>query len=220
MASVGPPPPRQRRSRETLERVLAAAQDVFAELGEDGFTMAEVSRRSGASVGGIYRRFASKEDLLVAMLDRVAAADEAETIAALATRDWTTCTDRELVDHLIAGLATTWRRQAPLMRALMARRLRGIDDAVNDQGHRVMAQQARAFTTVVLLRRDRITAPQPEAAADFAFRLVTAACGRWTAETIETRAPAPMDWPTMLAHLGDTIEAYLFGTTSGTTTKG
>ena len=57
-------PPKQRRSRESYERVLDAAHTLLEENGFDGFTIQEVAARSGVSVGAIYERFGNKESLL------------------------------------------------------------------------------------------------------------------------------------------------------------
>jgi len=43
-------PPQQRRSRESLERVLKAGELVLEQKGYEGFTIAEVSRRAKVSV--------------------------------------------------------------------------------------------------------------------------------------------------------------------------
>lgn len=52
--------------RRNLERVLVAANELYAERGTD-VTMEEVARRAGVGVGTIYRRFPSKEHLFAAV---------------------------------------------------------------------------------------------------------------------------------------------------------
>jgi AcrR family transcriptional regulator len=68
---AGPREPPQTRSREALRRILRAAEEVLAADGFDDFTMAAVAERSGVSIGGIYRRFDSKVQLVAAVKDRV-----------------------------------------------------------------------------------------------------------------------------------------------------
>ena len=60
-AHTGLRPPQQRRSRESLERILRAGADVLADRGYDGFTIGEVSRKAKVSVGSVYGRFESKD---------------------------------------------------------------------------------------------------------------------------------------------------------------
>jgi AcrR family transcriptional regulator len=57
------------RSVERLERFLAAARDLANEEGSASFTVAQVSRHAGLSLKSFYRCFASKDDLLVALLE-------------------------------------------------------------------------------------------------------------------------------------------------------
>ena len=59
--------PRQARSRETLRRVLRAAEDIVAADGADDLTISGVAQRADVSVGSIYQRFGSKEQLLTAL---------------------------------------------------------------------------------------------------------------------------------------------------------
>ncbi len=64
-------PPQQARSRESLHKVLAAAEHVLAEQGIEEFTVAAVAERAGMSVGAIYRRFVGKNQLLYAVKDQL-----------------------------------------------------------------------------------------------------------------------------------------------------
>ncbi len=63
------------------ERILEAAAEVFAERGLDA-TLDDVAQKAGLGVGTVYRRFASKEDLVEALFEKtihevVAVAEEA-----------------------------------------------------------------------------------------------------------------------------------------------
>jgi AcrR family transcriptional regulator len=51
------------------ERILVAAREVFAERGLDA-TLDEVARQAGLGVGTVYRRFASKVDLVEALFEQ------------------------------------------------------------------------------------------------------------------------------------------------------
>src|ERR1700758_5344762 len=69
--------PVQRRSQESLERVLDAGFKVLQERGLDGFTLQEVSQRAGVSIGSIYGRVPGKEALIMAIYERETAWTEA-----------------------------------------------------------------------------------------------------------------------------------------------
>ncbi len=67
------------------ERLIDAARELATETGNAAFTVAEVSRRAGASLKGFYACFAGKDDLLLALLEedsRVGATLVAEQVAA------------------------------------------------------------------------------------------------------------------------------------------
>jgi AcrR family transcriptional regulator len=53
----------RRDAQANLDRVLAAAAEVFAAQGLDA-TLADVARHAGVGVGTVYRRFANKDDLI------------------------------------------------------------------------------------------------------------------------------------------------------------
>jgi AcrR family transcriptional regulator len=61
--------PQQRRSKETLHRILAAANEEFAAAGLHGVTTTAIAARAGVSVGSLYRFFADKEELAAAIVD-------------------------------------------------------------------------------------------------------------------------------------------------------
>jgi AcrR family transcriptional regulator/transcriptional regulator with XRE-family HTH domain len=52
-----------------LGQPLTAALDAFLEFGYHGATMRDIARRAGLSVPGVYHYYASKQDMLVAILD-------------------------------------------------------------------------------------------------------------------------------------------------------
>ncbi len=64
--------PQQSRSRERVESILDAADQVFLEMGYEAATTNHVAARAGVSVGGLYRFFPDKEALLVALAERYA----------------------------------------------------------------------------------------------------------------------------------------------------
>lgn len=63
--------PRQARSRETVERVLAASARVFRERGYAGATTNHIAEQAGVSVGSLYQFFPHKAALLHALRERL-----------------------------------------------------------------------------------------------------------------------------------------------------
>ena len=62
--------PVQKRSRDTLEYVLAAATQVFEEYGYAAGTTNRIAERAGVSIGTLYQYFPSKEAVAVVLLER------------------------------------------------------------------------------------------------------------------------------------------------------
>ena len=58
----------QRPKPEVRAAFVTAAASLFAEIGYDAATMGAVAERAGSSIGNLYKYFASKEELFVAVL--------------------------------------------------------------------------------------------------------------------------------------------------------
>lgn len=65
------PKPCRRRPTERAAEILAAAERVFNRRGYDRATTREIAVEAGISEGNLYRYFASKRDILLALIDRV-----------------------------------------------------------------------------------------------------------------------------------------------------
>jgi AcrR family transcriptional regulator len=59
--------PRQRRSADTVEVILQAAERVLVERGRHALTTTRVAKVAGVSVGSIYQFFPNKEALVIAL---------------------------------------------------------------------------------------------------------------------------------------------------------
>src|SRR5207249_7909435 len=69
-------------ARQNRERILAAARDVFVELGA-GAPLEEISRRAGTGIATLYRRFPDRLALMRAVvLDSLARTEEEARLAA------------------------------------------------------------------------------------------------------------------------------------------
>ena len=63
-------PARTPKGERTAERILDAAEELFAEHGYAGTTLRDVARRVGVRIPSLYNHFGSKEALYAAVLDR------------------------------------------------------------------------------------------------------------------------------------------------------
>lgn len=70
----GAPDLRSRRSEQSQQQILAAAEDEFADKGLAGARVDEIAETSGVNKQMIYYYYGSKEDLYLAVLERAYAA--------------------------------------------------------------------------------------------------------------------------------------------------
>jgi AcrR family transcriptional regulator len=75
--------PTQQRSRERVERMLAAASALISEQGSDAMRMGEVAERAGVSIGSLYQFFPDKRAMVWALAERYTAESQACISAAL-----------------------------------------------------------------------------------------------------------------------------------------
>ena len=113
--------PQQGRSLASLKRMLEAARDLMLERGNEEFTLQEVSDRGQVSIGSIYLRFESKDNLVrgvIAEALEALAADETELMQRLGED----CADlASFIFEFVEGYAEVLRKHAPLLRLTMER---------------------------------------------------------------------------------------------------
>ena len=111
-------PPKQSRSRRTLERIVGAALEILDSEGPDGLTVQAIVERADSSVGSFYARFSGKEDLLEYLGERIwrEAADRWDE--ALATQDWRGLDLPELIRGAVALLGRAGRSRTSYLKAL------------------------------------------------------------------------------------------------------
>ncbi|HET7250144.1 MAG TPA: helix-turn-helix domain-containing protein [Gemmatimonadales bacterium] len=118
-----PPPVRafpalQVRSRRTVDRLLTAAQALFAERGISEISVVDICRRAGVGVGTFYGRFVDKEALLRAFYDRYFARSAARFDHSF-PRSWAGRPAAEIVAALVRQRVAHYRRNRSLLRALV-----------------------------------------------------------------------------------------------------
>src|SRR6478672_1210352 len=133
-------PPKQKRSQQSLERVLDASVRLQQESGFDAFTIQDVSKRAGVSVGAIYARFGNKESLL-RVVHRHAMESlrpEHEGVEAVDTR----ASDvRQVIVEAVRAVADIFRDNEALLRAFM--HLGAVDDEIARRGSEGSVDLAR-----------------------------------------------------------------------------
>jgi AcrR family transcriptional regulator len=111
-------PPKQPRSRRTLERIVSAALDLLEAEGPTGVTVQAVVARARSSVGSFYARFRGKDDLLEYLSERVW--DDALTRwnEAVESHAWSDMTLAQIVEGSVGLLFDVRRSRVDHLRQL------------------------------------------------------------------------------------------------------
>src|ERR1700730_10429964 len=140
--------------------MIEAAKEILHEGGLAALTLAEVSRQSRVSIGSIYCRVDSKEDLVRAVQARALEEMDHEFAMLVNRVRRKSLPLRALVPTMTRELALYLRRHAPLLRAFMQQ---AVDDPVLEAvGKKSFQQNALDFKLILLDRQAEIRHPEPE----------------------------------------------------------
>jgi AcrR family transcriptional regulator len=159
-------PPQQARSRAALQRLLASAEHVLINDGPDELTIARVAEHAGVSVGGVYRRFAGKDQLIDAVKQALAERLEHSVSTALENAGPSV---RGVVDALTTALSNTLDESARLIPAILAG---GRTAEPPPEGLRIFTGLRQRFVDAMAPYRDQIHHSDPDVALEMAFRNV------------------------------------------------
>ena len=199
--------PKQNRSRASFEKVIAAARQLLEEREFESFTLADVVKLSGVSLGSIYARVAGKDDLLRVVQERVLEEMAVDETILLSLERWEGVPLSAMLPVLLDGVAETLRRNASTLRAFMHRA--ATDDVIRGAGRASGERVARMFQEVLLLRRDEIKHPDPERAARACFVTAYACYTRYLGLGTSPDAAGEGDWQTLKEDVLLTCASFL-----------
>jgi AcrR family transcriptional regulator len=201
-------PPKQRRSRESYERVLDAAYRLLEENGFEGATVQEVATRSGVSVGAIYERFGNKETLLRAvharLMDEMTPSLEGLEEAGLEFED-----AHEAIGAAVAAVARSMSGHRKALRAFM--HLGAVDEVISARGSEASIALSQVFKRTVVPFRDEIAHPRPEIALDVAYRMTYSTLARQVMYGPVFESDRRLGWRRLIDELTNACVAYLLG---------
>jgi len=175
--SVGKSPaPQQARSRETLERLLDAAEAFLERSPFDQISVAEIARQADVSVGNIYNRFPDKTALLEEVFARHEHVRTNWFAARLAPERWRDNSLAERVSGLVGLLVSHFTARPGLTRAFIMYYRTHRDRETRAIRLGASAIYARSVE-ILLERREEIRHPDPAAAARTGIFVVLAAAG-------------------------------------------
>jgi AcrR family transcriptional regulator len=200
-------PPKQKRSQESLERVIDASLQLLAENGFEAFTIQDVSQRADVSVGAIYARFGNKESLLRAVHKHAMDALRTNHEAVASADSGRSKSAAEVIDEAVRLVAGVFRGNEPLLRAFM--HLGAIDDEISRRGSESSIDLARQFRAAVLAHRDEIPRKDADEAVDVAFRMAYCTFARQVMYGPTFESDRAIGWDELVDEVGAACAAYL-----------
>ena len=200
-------PPQQERSRQSLERALDAAVALMVERGSDAFTLAEVAERADVSIGSIYGRVKSKDDLLRSVHARELQRIDQETVKAFRRFKREPGDLDSAAAFAVTAAAQILRKNAGILGPFMMRA--NSDPVIAEMGARSHVSLEAQFTTVVMSRSERVTHPNPTAAVHWTFTVVYSVIARYLGLGSSPEAAGQGDWNQMLSYLIDMTISFL-----------
>jgi AcrR family transcriptional regulator len=167
-------PPRQARSRESLRRLLDAAEAVLERHGLDGATLPRIARAASVSPASVYRRFRDKDALIAAVFRRFSEVQSDEAERPLDAEVIRKAGLEAIVRQWTGALVSAYQARPGLMRATMEYGRRHPELAFIRRQTELEARNFDRMASVLLLLRDEIRHPQPELAVRWAMLLAGA----------------------------------------------
>ena len=199
-------PAKQERSQRNLERIIQAAENVLSRDGWEAFTMKAVAEEADASVGGIYRRFANKEQLLRAIKDNVLNRADAmhRSIAVYQAKDLA-----DAIEHYVRYRIEALTGYADILKKILDAQ-QG-DVVMHNRGRQSVQVGLRTFRSMVGPFRAEIRQADPEQAVELAFYIFNATVLRkvqgYPSETLFEH----LDWELLKSELSLVLLRYLRG---------
>lgn len=164
-------PPQQERSRRTLDRIVRAALELFAERGVERTSIQDIVDRADSSVGSFYARFEGKDALVRYLESRVWEEARERWDEAIAGRSWEELSLETLVEGVVELLVRLHGEDAGRRAALRAA---GVPGGSDDPAGAFHARAEDDLSRLILAHRGQLAHPEPERAAAFGYRIVVA----------------------------------------------
>ncbi|MBC2665477.1 TetR/AcrR family transcriptional regulator [Novosphingobium flavum] len=199
--------PQQGRSKASLERMLGAARALMVERGSEDFTLIEVSKRGNVSIGSIYLRFESKDNLVRAVIAETMEHMERSEDAMLATLEQGCSSLREFVPAFVEAYAGVLTDNAALLRLAMTRAEN--DPLVAEPGKRAALRAVALVKAALLHYADEFGGTDHETRAEAAYYIIFATLARQLSLGSSRESVTDYDWAELKRELGRMCLAYL-----------
>ena len=185
---------------------MRAGYALLEEGGVDALTVAAVAERAGMAVGSIYRRFGDKEGLLLAIQRAFTDNLQAEIMERMPPERLRILRDPAVaIAEAVGAVTDAFQAHEALLRVFLLLGTR--HEAVRTEGSRVSIEGNRYFAET--LRHTPIAHTDPEAALDFAYRLIYASIAHRVTQGEFLESDRPLPWNELRSHLQTAVVSYL-----------
>jgi AcrR family transcriptional regulator len=205
-------PPQQSRSKASYERMLAAARALMEGSGSADFTLNDVSREGKVSIGSIYNRISSKDELVATVHAQIIEEVDAALTRKIDTRPSKCTTLPAAIDHVFEALAETLSAHAVSLRPMM--QIAARDPRVGAVGKASYARSEAMIVSQLMRYSSENRHIDAERACTSAFRIFYAAIARHLGFGIISGSEDQGDWAQLKADLVSMTTSFLVKPTS------
>jgi AcrR family transcriptional regulator len=200
-------PAKQRRGRDTRDRLIDAGVALTKSRDIDTITVAEIARAADCSVGAFYQRFRDKNAFFGVLIARYLAQVRAATLALFAEHD-----DDRLISLLVVRTVERFRQYGGLVRSATRRRIE--DDLLWEPFRAVGYFVADQMVAWLARRYGRPLTAAEETTTRFAFQVLF---GTLNNTVVNQPGPVALDDGAYVAALERSFRLALFAPGPGPT---
>ena len=190
-----------------MERILWAAEEVFAEKEFAAATLGEIASRAGYTVGAFYARFSDKAALLKTLEDRIYRTVEQVVDARTANLTTGQVTPGEFLRATVEDTVTVYRRHRGALRALVSQAPH--DPELRERMRQMNAATVTRFADALRSHPDSVQHPRPEVALEFGLVLIGCTLRQTILFSDSWTVPSQIDDATLITELSRSVIAYL-----------
>jgi AcrR family transcriptional regulator len=177
--------------------------------GSSDFTLNEVARVGKVSIGSIYLRFNSKDELVNVVHARLLQEIDQTQEAMLAKVLLRSRNLRQFMEFFVDDFAEMLARYARGLRPVMLSAMS--DTKVSQMGSNNYFRFAEKVKEAMLTYSAEFGRPNPESSVDFSFRVIYATVARYLGLGSSPEAAGQGDWSSLKHELSEMCTSYLIG---------
>jgi AcrR family transcriptional regulator len=164
--------PQQERSRESSRKLLKAAAEVLGQQGVEGTTIPRIAHHAGLTPGAVYRRFRDKDELLETMIIGILERQDQRVRTGMSPESASQIPLTVFAEQMIGGMVTTYRMNAPLLRAIRHFVQGRANTPFWTQAIKLEAKSFDRALDLFMVHRDEIRHPDPRGALSLGLVMV------------------------------------------------